>query len=143
MATAVAELHTFSEDDVLGWHGEQRGGMTLSRAHSMPFGAEVQPDGDVRFRLFAPKADHVEVAIEGRGETIPMLPSGKGWHELLTADAGPGSLYRFVLPDGSRVADPASRFQPQDVNGPSEVVAPGSYIWRDGAWTGVEGSGDL
>ena len=47
----------------------------------------------------------------------------------------PGTLYKFVLPDGSRVPDPASRYQPSDVHGPSEVVD-SAFPWTDGAWLG-------
>jgi maltooligosyltrehalose trehalohydrolase len=50
--------------------------------------------------------------------------------------AGPGSRYRFGLPDGRRVPDPASRFQPDGVNGPSCVIANDSYRWRHGDWRG-------
>lgn len=136
MATAVAELHEAFEDSPLQWSDGGSGAGPLSRVHHMPFGAEVQPDGRVRFRLFAPKAERVCVAVEGQGDELPMVAEGDGWHQLSTDKASTGSLYRFVLPDGTQVADPASRFQPQDVSGPSEVIAPGSYLWKDGAWTG-------
>ena len=101
-----------------------------------PFGAEVQSDGSVDFRLYAPAASSIRIALEDGGELLPMDDSGGGWYELHTERAQTGSLYRFVLPDGLRVPDPASRFQPQDVHGPSEVVAPGSYVWQDGDWKG-------
>ena len=42
----------------------------------------------------------------------------------------------FELPNGQRVADPVSRFQPEDVSGPSEVIAPGSFLWKDTDWGG-------
>ena len=32
--------------------------------------------------------------------------------------------------------DPASRHQPEDVHGSSEVIDPSSYMWRDIAWRG-------
>jgi malto-oligosyltrehalose trehalohydrolase len=59
-----------------------------------------------------------------------------GWHELATGAAGPGSLYQFVLADGMRVPDPASRYQPIDVHGPSEVIDPAAYVWGDAGWHG-------
>jgi len=65
-----------------------------------------------------------------------MHMRGNGWHELITGDAPVGSLYQFVLPDGLHVPDPASRFQPQDVHGPSEVIDPEVYTWQDDAWRG-------
>ncbi len=59
-----------------------------------------------------------------------------GWHIADVPDVGPGTLYSFVLPDGLRVPDPASRFQPQDVHGPSEVIDPDAFAWTDGDWSG-------
>ena len=105
-----------------------------TRTHHMPFGAELQADGRVRFRLWAPP--HREVQIELDGETVAMQPVGEGWHELVTDRARAGTRYRFVLPDGLRVPDPASRYQPEDVHGPSEVVDPTAYAWRDAGWSG-------
>ena len=34
------------------------------------------------------------------------------------------------------VPDPASRYQPKDVQGPSEVVCAQEFAWDDGAWKG-------
>jgi malto-oligosyltrehalose trehalohydrolase/4-alpha-glucanotransferase len=108
--------------------------VTATRMHRMPFGAELQADGKVRFRLWAPP--HREIEIELDGEARAMQPAGEGWHELVTDRARAGTRYRFVLPDGLRVPDPASRYQPEDVHGPSEVVDPGAYLWRDAGWRG-------
>jgi 1,4-alpha-glucan branching enzyme len=41
-----------------------------------------------------------------------------------------------VLPDGTRVPDPASRYQPEDVHGSSEVMDSKSYTWGDFEWRG-------
>jgi maltooligosyltrehalose trehalohydrolase len=59
-----------------------------------------------------------------------------GWHVADVPDVGPGTLYGFVLPDGLRVPDPASRFQPQDVHGPSLVTDPEGFAWTDRDWRG-------
>ncbi len=103
--------------------------------HALPFGAEIHPKGGVFFRFFAPAVKAVQVAIEGR-ERLPMLADGHGWHALHVADAAAGTLYRYVLEDGTEVPDPVSRFQPRDVAGPSEVIDPCAYCWRETAWTG-------
>ena len=100
----------------------------------MPFGAELRSDGRVRFRLWSPS--HSEVRIELGHELMVMDAIGDGWHELVTDHSGQGMSYRFVLPDGLRVPDPASRHQPKDVHGPSELIDPASYDWRDAGWTG-------
>lgn len=107
----------------------------LARHRVLPFGAELLQEGGVRFRFFAPAAKNVKLAIVGR-EPMPMQADGHGWHETRVPDAGAGTRYRFVLPDGMSVPDPVSRFQPEDVAGPSEVVDPESYAWRDDGWVG-------
>jgi malto-oligosyltrehalose trehalohydrolase len=98
-------------------------------------GPRVLPGGGVHFALWAPAHDVIALRQED-GLTLPMNNSGDGWHELETDKAKIGSLYRFVLPDGEAVPDPASRFQPQDVHGPSEVIDPSAYGWRDKGWIG-------
>jgi maltooligosyltrehalose trehalohydrolase len=104
--------------------------------HHMPFGAELAAPGAVRFRLWAPAAETIRVEIEGEPEPLALSKLEDGSHELVTPRAGAGSRYGFVLPDGQRVPDPASRFQPEDVHGPSEVIDGASYEWHDGDWRG-------
>jgi malto-oligosyltrehalose trehalohydrolase len=96
------------------------------------FGAALEAGG-VRFRLWAPGARGVELALPGR--FIPMRRS-EGWFEHIEPGAGPGTRYRYRIDGELLVPDPASRFQPQDVDGPSEVVDPGAYSWRHPAWRG-------
>lgn len=110
----------------------------MQRCHPMPFGAEVLDDGRVQFRFWAPGATRVDLCLEERpGETmLPMSARPKGWFGLTTDRAGPGSRYRYCIDGGQRVPDPASRFQPEDVHGPSEVVDPRSWQWTDSHWQG-------
>jgi len=65
-----------------------------------------------------------------------MQRAPDGWHELALPELGAGARYQFLLRDGTRVPDPASRFQPDDVLGPSEVIAYNTYEWRDRGWLG-------
>jgi len=106
----------------------------VARVHPMPHGAELHENG-VRFRLWAPGEDRVSIEIDGR-PPVHLAREAEGWHELITIGARPGSLYRYVVADGLRVPDPASRFQPEDVHGPSEVIDPAGYDWQDAAWRG-------
>src|SRR5690606_17833442 len=105
------------------------------RAHRMPFGAAVERGG-VRFRLWAPAEARVDLVLEPSGDRLSMDGVGDGWHELYTEAARPGTRYRFELGNGMRIPDPASRFQPDDVHGASEVIDPTAYVWSDGAWRG-------
>ena len=106
----------------------------VTRSHSMPFGAQVLAQGGVRFRFWAPGAKKVELEIAGR--FIPLHAGRDGWFEHLVAAAGPGTLYRYRIDGEVLVPDPASRFQPRDIDGPSEVIAPKAYPWGQHAWTG-------
>lgn len=58
-----------------------------------------------------------------------------GWFELITDQAGPGTDYLFAI-DGSKDSDPASRFQPLGVHGPSAVVDAKEYTWKSHDWRG-------
>lgn len=104
------------------------------RAEEWPFGATYQPDGQTRFRLWAPAQERVEVAVE-EAAPLPMERAAGGWFEAV-AHCPPGTRYRYRLSDGTLVPDPASRFQPDDVHGPSQVVDPRAYRWRSTAWRG-------
>jgi 1,4-alpha-glucan branching enzyme len=106
--------------------------LTKTRRREM-FGTQIEQEG-VRFRLWAPNQKTVSLLL---GESLaPMTPVGNGWFELLSPAATAGTLYKFVLADGLHVSDPASRYQPSDVHGPSEVVDPGAYKWNDTSWRG-------
>src|SRR5581483_1554670 len=87
-------------------------------AHSMPFGAEVQERG-VRFRLWAPAARRVELVLADAGDRMLEMPAlGQGWFELTTEAAAAGARYRYRINGELLVPDPASRFNPEDVEGP-------------------------
>jgi maltooligosyltrehalose trehalohydrolase len=101
----------------------------------MPFSAEVRPGATARFALWAPQQEHVDVRFDEEARSLPMQRDADGWHRLI-ASARPGSRYRFVLSDGLEVPDPASRYQPQDVHGPSELIDPENYVWQDLGWQG-------
>src|SRR5471032_2202912 len=103
----------------------------------MPFGAELTRAG-VRFRLWAPAAQTVHVMLESAGESraLPMQALPEGWFELVTPDAQAGSRYRYRINGGLQVADPASRFNPEDAQGVSLVVDPYAFDWHDAAWRG-------
>ena len=108
--------------------------MTTRYAWSLPFGAQLLDDGRVRFRIWAPAQQAVELVL-GDDKRLPMRRSGDGWFQV-TAACAPGTEYRYRLDDGMTVSDPASRAQSADVHGPSVIVDPRSYQWRNGGWRG-------
>jgi len=105
----------------------------------MPFGAETRADGRVRFRLYAPAASRVDLLLEATvagcaARRLAMSREGS-FFELATFAAA-GSRYRYRIDDRIEVPDPASRSNPDDPQGPSEVIDPAAYDWTDGAWRG-------
>ncbi|NLP60028.1 malto-oligosyltrehalose trehalohydrolase [Paraburkholderia sacchari] len=108
--------------------------------HCLPFGAQLtgaahaQPH--TRFRFWAPSCGKVQLVFENEAcAPIDMTPTGNGWYEA-QAQCGSGTLYRYRIGAGQLVPDPASRFQPQGVHGPSEVLDARGYAWRHTHWRG-------
>ncbi|HJY49713.1 MAG TPA: hypothetical protein VJ349_13910, partial [Stellaceae bacterium] len=80
-------------------------------------GPSFEDDG-IFFRLWAPRQEQIALMLDGR-DPIAMRRNEDGFHETLVNGLPAGARYRFALASGQRVPDPASRFQPDDVNGPS------------------------
>jgi maltooligosyltrehalose trehalohydrolase len=109
-----------------------------TRYHRMPFGAELAGEGSVRFRLWAPAARRIELCLDqgGAERLIDMPHLEAGWYQLVTREARVGDRYRFRIDGDLRVPDPASRYQPADVHGPSEIIDPRAFQWQDQDWQG-------
>lgn len=90
--------------------------------------------GTVEFRLWAPDIGQVELVLGGAA--LPMHRQADGLH-WIRAVATHGDRYCFRLPGGSEVPDPASRWQPEGVEGPSAVLADEAYTWQTQGWDGV------
>lgn len=96
------------------------------------------PEGDrVRFRVWAPLASSVAAVVEGQPSPIPLEPSADGFFSGLCAGVEAGDRYRYRVDGRGPFPDPASRYQPLGVHGPSEVIDPSRFAWTDGGWRGV------
>ena len=104
------------------------------RVFPRSWGAEFIRSGEVRFRIWAPGQRELSLLLDD--SEAPMGRDAAGWFELLAEDVKPGTPYRFRLENGLEVPDPASRLQLGDVHGPSVVVDPTAYRWRNTGWTG-------
>ncbi len=108
----------------------------------LPVGAEVQPDGGVHFRVWAPKRRHVSIESQVSAGTqtvlqVPLDDEGNGYFSGFSPDVGPGDRYGFRLDDERPLfPDPASRRQPDGPHGLSEIVDPALFQWSDAAWLG-------
>ncbi|MBI4262944.1 MAG: malto-oligosyltrehalose trehalohydrolase [Acidobacteria bacterium] len=102
-------------------------------------GAVPEANG-VRFRVWAPARAQVELIVDPQGSAPrrhPLAPEDDGLFTGLFGRVRPGDLYAYVLDGEGPYPDPASRFQPLGVHGPSAVVDPGTFAWSDHGWRGV------
>ncbi|MGZ5526254.1 MAG: malto-oligosyltrehalose trehalohydrolase, partial [Methylomonas sp.] len=104
----------------------------------MPFGTHLRDDGKVTFKLWAPGADKVELSLQGKAPEITLLmtPEADGWYGITTELAGIGFYYQYLINGNYYVPDPASRYQPLDVHGSSQVIDPEAWQWQDKDWKG-------
>ena len=95
-------------------------------------------EGEARWTVWAPLASGVELLLDpGEAERrLPMRKIERGFFEAMAACEGPGQRYGYSLDGGPVLPDPTSRWQPKGASGPSAVVFPGDWSWKEGAWNG-------
>jgi maltooligosyltrehalose trehalohydrolase len=102
-------------------------------------GATVIGKGKVSFKVWAPKARTVTVKIVS-GHKIRRISLGKDRQRYFKGTAEnvfPGDLYRYLLNNKYEYPDPISRFQPDGVHGPSQVIDTDEFVWEDSIWKGI------
>lgn len=99
------------------------------------FGALPSQEG-VRFAVWAPDVDQLELLLhDGRAAGMhPLARRSDGIFDTWVRDAAAGDRYVYVLDGTDRLPDPASRFQPDGVHGPSQIVDPRGFTWTDDRW---------
>src|ERR1041384_4413971 len=101
----------------------------------MPFGASVN-GGTTAFRVWAPKARRVRLQIVGSPAASDMRREAGGTWSLEAA-AQAGDRYFYIVDDSKPLPDPVSRFLPEGVHGPTEIVDPAAFEWTDSGWRGL------
>jgi maltooligosyltrehalose trehalohydrolase len=70
----------------------------LSRPNRLSLGAKCLGSGRCRFRVWAPRADTVEVRLLGaRQLVVPLTSTGNGYFQAELEEVAPNSLYFFRL----------------------------------------------
>ncbi|MEY2439799.1 MAG: maltooligosyltrehalose trehalohydrolase [Verrucomicrobiota bacterium] len=99
-------------------------------------GAEVV-NGGVRYRTWTHHRNPEVLIINpeiGTARELPMSGEGRGYFSCFDPKGRAGDLYRYRL-NGKDFPDPASRWQPAGVHGPSQVHDPNVYQWSDAGWS--------
>jgi maltooligosyltrehalose trehalohydrolase len=110
-----------------------------------PIGAELIGPEQTHFRVWAPKARHVNLVLQDSAaknprETFHALEAEEGDYFSGHANAGADARYRFCV-NNNFYPDPASRFQPAGPHGPSCIVDPAQFRWTDSHWPGPAAAG--
>ena len=112
-----------------------------------PIGAELIGPDQTHFRVWAPKAQVVDLVLEDSAGKKPhqifhALEAEEGGYFSGHANAGAGSRYWFRV-NNNLYPDPASRFQPDGPHGPSCIVDPSQFRWSDSQWSGISLKGQI
>ncbi len=116
----------------------------VGAGRALPIGAEVQGDC-VHFRVWAPARRQVSVVLlrPGGKEEHPLHAETGGYFSGFVAGSREGDRYWYRLDGELLRPDPASRYQPEGPNGPSQVVDPSRFAWTDSAWRGLSLPGQI
>lgn len=99
-------------------------------------GADLLPEGGVRYRTWAPGKEVAVVvtsAARAKGREISLGGEPGGYRSAIDPEGRAGDRYKYRF-DGNEWPDPASRFNPEGVHGPAEVIDPCDYTWADEGW---------
>lgn len=101
----------------------------------LELGASLRGE-QAQFRVWAPHANEVLVRITGKGD----FPLHKDEHGVFSANlpARAGDRYFYINDGGKPLPDPVSRFLPEGVHGPTEIVDPEAFRWTDHYWRGLD-----
>jgi len=102
-------------------------------------GAKYLGKNRCRFCVWAPNAVSVSVHIvEPEERSVVLERDQRGYHYAVVTGVESGCLYYYILDGEKERPDPASRYQPQGVHGPSQVVDSNGFQWSDHHWSGLD-----
>ncbi len=108
-----------------------------------PIGAELIAEGETRFRVWAPRSKSVEVIFENEQRGFFLDSEADGYFGGIAKGVSSGARYKYSMDASEAYPDPASRYQPEGVHGPSQVVDALSFQWTDQAWPGIRLEGQV
>ena len=104
-----------------------------------PLGARPTGDGATEFRVWAPRPERIVLRSGGRDHEL--ADAGMGVREAVLP-IPPGGEYAYVI-EGVEIPDPASRWQPGGLRGPSRVLDTGAFAWTDDGFTPPDLAGSV
>ncbi|MBN1375747.1 MAG: malto-oligosyltrehalose trehalohydrolase [Dehalococcoidia bacterium] len=100
-------------------------------------GALLHDDGTCEFIVWAPYCKRVDIHITTPAErSVKLSRRPNGYFSGRLENIREGPLYYVSLDDKLDRPDPASRFQPSGVHGPSQIIS-SVFSWSDQRWQGL------
>ncbi|HYY25946.1 MAG TPA: malto-oligosyltrehalose trehalohydrolase, partial [Candidatus Udaeobacter sp.] len=100
-------------------------------------GAHCLSNNRCFFRVWSPLASNIDLLLlDSRGRSVSLQKTADGYFHVEVENVSPGALYRYRIDNNKERPDPASRYQPQGVHGPSQVIDP-AFQWEDSCWFGL------
>ncbi|HEX9455290.1 MAG TPA: malto-oligosyltrehalose trehalohydrolase [Candidatus Binatia bacterium] len=99
-------------------------------------GAVYLGNHNCRFRVWAPTLEKMSVRLVEGDRIVPLIKGTRGYHDAIVKNVGDGARYFYQLAPDKKRPDPASRFQPEGVHGPSQVVD-SNFRWDEKGWRGI------
>jgi maltooligosyltrehalose trehalohydrolase len=95
--------------------------------------------GRCHFCVWAPEKKSMTLHLLARGKPatdIAMKKDDQGYFKTEVEGVMPGDQYYYIPEGGQQYPDPCSQYQPEGINGPSQVIDHTAFPWQDGAWKG-------
>jgi maltooligosyltrehalose trehalohydrolase len=104
----------------------------------LPYGATVR-GAEVEFRVWAPIPRGITLRlIRADGQSKEIMLDRDGEDFVASAPASASDRYAYILDGSQPVPDPVSRFLPESVHGPAQIVDPAAFRWSDENWRGLD-----
>lgn len=107
--------------------------------NKLSLGATFHNNNQIDFYVWAPKAKTVSVYIVDGIENNDhaMIPQENGYFFLRLPTSTSSVDYFYCIDDDKKRPDPASRYQPLGVHGPSRAYNQTLFKWNNSTWAGI------
>ncbi len=92
---------------------------------------------ECEFIVWSPFSKAIDLYLSDEDKKIRMKKDSEDYWKVSVKDIKPGRNYYYLV-NGNRRGDPASNFQPDGINGPSQIVDHSSFEWQDNDFTPVQ-----
>ena len=92
--------------------------------------------GGCHFSVWAPEKKTMTLHLLTRPASIAMQKDDQGYFTAEVEDVTAGDRYYYIPEEGQQYPDPCSQYQPEGLNGPSQIIDHAGFAWQDGAWRG-------